>query len=114
MAVSVTQSSASIGTSEYFLKSASTTATYQTTDTQIGCIINFKNMAAGDEYQVAVYEKSDGTNAEAFYKFNVVGAQSPTAVALPNFILGVGWEIGVKKIAGTDRTIYWVLAEVTA
>lgn len=110
-AITLTQDSATIGTTEYFLASDSTTATYQTTDVVLQVFLDFGAMAAGDEYEIKFYEKVDGTNAEVFYKASILGAQSKMWVS-PSFILGVGWEVSLDKIAGTDRTIPWTLAKI--
>lgn len=110
-AITLTQDSATIGSSEYFLASDSTTATYQTTDVVLQVYLDLGALAAGDEYKIKIYEKVDGTNAECIYEATVMGAQSKMWVS-PSFILGVGWEVGVDKIAGTDRAIPWTLAKI--
>src|SRR5688572_25451103 len=110
-AITLTQDSATIGTTEYFLASDSTTATYQTSDVILQVYLDFGAMAAGDEYKIKFYEKADGTNAECFYEATVVGAQSLIWVS-PAFVLGAGWEVSVDKIAGTDRLIPWTLAKI--
>lgn len=110
-AITLTQSSATIGTSEYFLASASTVATYQTADVILQVYLDFGALTAAEEYDVRIYEKVDGTNAETFYYAKVQGVQSFMWVS-PAFVLGVGWEVSVKKIAGTDRSILWTLAKI--
>lgn len=109
--ITLTQDSATIGTTEYFLASDSTTATYQTSDVILQVYLDFGAMTATEEYQIKIYEKVDGTNAEVFYQANLIGAQSRMWVS-PSFILGVGWEVSLKKIAGTDRAIPWTLAKI--
>lgn len=110
-AITMTQDSASISTTEYFLASDSTTATYQTTDVVLQVYLDLGAMAAGDEYEIKIYEKVDGTNAEVIYRATLNGAQSQMWVS-PAFILGVGWEVSLDKLAGTDRTIPWTLAKI--
>lgn len=110
-AITLTQDSATIGTTEYFLASDSTTATYQTTDVVLQVFLDFGAMAAGDQYLIKFYEKVDGTNAECFYQAYVDGVQSQMWVS-PSFILGVGWEVSLDKISGTDRSIPWTLAKI--
>lgn len=112
MAITITNGNASISTTEYFLASASTTATYQTTDVILQVFLDLNAMAAGDEYLIKFYEKTDGTNARPFYQATLVGAQSELWVS-PAFVVGNGWEVGVDKIAGTDRTIYWSLCKIS-
>lgn len=104
--------SATIGTTEYFLASDSTTATYQTADCILQAQIDLTAMAAGDQYEIKVYEKVDGTNVKAIYRSTLTGAQTDAFVA-PSFLVGNGWEVSVKKLAGTDRSIKWSLNRVT-
>ena len=112
MAITITNDSATIGATEYFLASDSTTATYQTTDAILQVFLDVNAMAAGDEYLVKFYEKTDGTNARPFYQATLVGAQSELWTS-PAFVVGNGWEVGVDKIAGTDRLIYWSLCKIS-
>lgn len=111
-AITLTTNSATISTSEYFLASNSTTATYQTSDVILQAEIDLAAMTATETYQITIYEKVDGTNVKTIYgPVILIGAQARAFVA-PAFIVGNGWEVGVKKIAGTDRAIPWTLAKV--
>lgn len=112
MAITITNDSASIGSTEYFLFGDSTTASYQTTDAVLQVFIDFVNMAAGDEYLVTIYEGAEGTNARTLYKATFVGAQTELWSS-PAFIVGNKYEVSVDKIAGTDRTILWSLRTIT-
>lgn len=109
--LTLTDNSASIGSTEFFLASNSTTQTAQTTQCLLQVWIDFANMAAGDRYVVRVYEKVNGagaTQALAMPERIVDGAQGGPLV-LPITLVGNGWDIGVAKLAGTDRTINWSL-----
>lgn len=110
-AITLTTDSATIGTTEYFLASDSTTATYQTADVVLQVYLDVNAMAAGDEFLIQFYEKIDGTNVRRYYFATLVGAQSEQWVS-PAFIVGNGWEVSVKKITGTDRSIPWTLAKI--
>lgn len=113
MAITYTNDSASIGTTEYGLASDSTTITYQTTDGVYQAFIDFSNMAAGDQYRVRLYEKYDsGGTARLVEEWILTGVQSKPMFATPAFTLGEGWEFTVTKLAGTDRTIYWSLRKI--
>jgi hypothetical protein len=109
VALTVTTDSATIGTTEYFLKSDSTTATYQTTDIVLQAMLDLTNMVAGDSYDIKFYEKADGTNARVFYQATVTGAQSPVVWVSPCFIVAVGWDVSMDRTAGSDRSIGWTL-----
>lgn len=106
--------SATISTTEYFLASDSTSASYQTTDCIMQAQIDFSAMVAGDAYEIRVYEKVDGSNAKLLFPVaTLVGAQS-NAYTVPAVIVGSGWEVSVKRTAGSDRSIKWTINRVTA
>lgn len=108
------ESSASIGTTEYSCPAATTSGvpTSQTTDGIYQGFLDFAAMAAGDQYEVKVYEKvTSGGTQRTLLTSVLTGAQSGPYV-LPSLILMHGWDITVKKLAGTDRTIYWSIRKV--
>jgi hypothetical protein len=105
--------SATIGTAERFLASNSTTATYQTDDGVYQLFIDFNNVAAGDIFQVRVYEKvTSGGAADVVYIDNVTGPLDSPHYASPSLIFLHGWEFSLTKIAGTDRVIPWSIRKV--
>ncbi len=112
MAIAITADFATIGTTEYFLASDSTTATYQTDDLVLQCFIEFNNMAAGDEYKVKLYTKVNAGTATPVYEWTLQGSQS-AIFATPAVVVGEGWEVSVTKVSGTDRSIAWSLRKVT-
>lgn len=105
--------SASIGSTEYFLASDSTSASYQTTDCIMQAQIDFSAMTAAEQYEVRVYEKIDGTNARLLFPVATLTGVQSNAYVIPAVIVGSGWEVSVKKIAGTDRTIAWTINKAT-
>jgi len=107
MTIAITSNSATIGTTEYYLASNSTSKTSQTLDCMLEVFIDFAAMTATEEYQVKMYEKIN-TVERVLWTTNVRGVQSAPLVA-PSLIVGEGWEVSVKKIAGTDRSIAWSL-----
>lgn len=112
MAISITNNSASISTTEYFLFANSTTASYQTTDAILQVVIDFVNMVAGDEYLVTIYEGAEGTNARTLYKSTVIGVQTELWCS-PAFVVGNKYEVSVDLIAGSARTVLWSLRTVS-
>lgn len=112
MAITITNDSASISTTEYFLFGDSTTASYQTTDAILQVVIDFVNMIAGDEYLVKIYEGAEGTNARVLYQATLVGAQTELFVS-PAFVVGNKYEVSVDLIAGSARTVLWSLRTIT-
>lgn len=107
------ENSASISTTEYSLPNNSTTLTPITVDGVYQAFIDVANMAAGDQYELKVYEKvtSGGTQRLAD-TFILTGAQSKPCFVLPSLIFLHGWDITLKRLAGSDRTIGWSIRQV--
>ncbi len=112
MAITITSDAATIGTTEYFLASDSTTATYQTSDVIAQFYIDFANMVAGDQYRVKVVEKINASTPRTIFEQTLSGVQASPCVT-PSLILGEGWECSVQKISGTDRSIAWSIRTVS-
>lgn len=105
--------SATIGTTVYYLASASTTATPQTTDGVYQLFIDLENLAAGDIVQVCCWEKV--TAAGSFEKVwidNVTGPLDSPHYVTPSLVLMHGWEFSLAKITGTDRTLSWSIRKI--
>lgn len=114
MAISFTNDSASISTTEYSLPADGAGPTAQTDDCVLQVFIDFGNMIAGDIYQVRLYEKYAGAGTQRLVDEWVLnGVQSKPMFVIPSVILGEGWDVTVDRIAGADRTIYWSLRKVT-
>lgn len=104
---------ATISSTEYSLVSNSTTLASNTDDGVYQVFVDLGNMAAGDEYEIAVKEKVIAANSQDIvFKANVVGAQGSPAWVTPSLIFMHGWDVTVKKIAGTDRSISWSIRKV--
>jgi|SRR3990172_290918 len=114
MTISFVNDSATISTTEYSLPADTTTGvpTSQTDDCIFSAIIGFQNMIAGDQYEIKLYE-SDGTAQGLIGTWVITGAQSMPKFSLPSHILGAGWDLTVKRLTGSDRTISWSLRKVT-
>lgn len=113
MAITYTNNSASISTTEWSLPGNAAGPTSQTTDGVFQVFIDFANMAAGDQYRIRLYEKYDaGGTQRLVEEWILTGAQSKPLLTMPTFILGEGWDVTVTKLAGTDRTIYWSIRKV--
>ena len=114
MTITITNDSAIISTTEYSLPADTTTGvpTSQTDDAIIQILIGFQNMVAGDQYEVKYYE-SDGTTQGLVATWILAGAQALPKFLVPSVIFGVGWDITVKRLAGSDRTVSWSIRKVT-
>jgi len=98
---------ASVSTTEISIPTGTTysSGSPQTTDYTIQVWLDMFNMAAGDQYQIRVYEKAiSGGTQRVVYEAILTGAQSKMFV-LPALMVLHGWDVTVKKLAGTDRTI---------
>lgn len=106
MALTITSDAATISTTEYSLNADSTTLAADTNDYAVQAYIDFANMAAGDQYEIRVLEKINAGSQLPIYTATVTGVQTEPFVT-PSLILGEGWDVTVKKLAGTDRSIAW-------
>ena len=114
MAITITTDSATISTTEYFLASDSTTATYQTADCYLYVFLDLSNLAGGDTFVVKFYEKTNGGTARKYMStLTYSGVQDPPTVKIDGGVVGEGWEIGIAKTAGTDRVVAWSLRTVS-
>ncbi len=112
MAITITTDSATIGTTEYFLASDSTTATYQTSDCAVQLFLDLSALTASETYVLSWYEKINGGTARVFSTTTFTGVQSPAHYASLTYVVGEGWEVSLDKTAGTDRAIAWSLRTV--
>ena len=107
------QNSGTIGATEFFLASNSTTKTDQTTDGVYQLWLDLNAMAAGDTFRLTLYERiSSGGTTRSCDEWTFTGAQTNPMAVTPSFILMHGWEFSLKKIAGTDRSIAWSIRQI--
>lgn len=115
MAITFTNGNATISTAEYSLPAATTSGvpTSQTADGVYQCWIDFGAMVAGDQYQIRVYEKTDGAGTQRLVdEWILTGPQAKPMFVIPSLILGEGWDITVDRLAGSDRAIRWSIRSV--
>lgn len=113
IAESFTGTAITISTTEFSLTNGSTAIATQTAKGHYAVYIDLTNMAAGDEYEVAIMEKvRSGGTARRVIIGRFVGAQ-PDPFMSPSFPLFWGWDFTLKKIAGTDRAFDWSVRGVT-
>jgi hypothetical protein len=111
MATTITADSASISTTEYFINADSTSAEVNTDNMSVSFHLGLENMVAGDQYQIIFYEKAHGS-ATKRAMFTAVATGVSEDFVCPAIRVSNGWDIGVKRLAGSDRTIYWTIYEV--
>lgn len=116
MAFSRTESSASITTTERSLPADTTTGvpTSQTTECYIQIWLDLSALAAADQFELKVYEKVQSAGTQRVVQNWVfTGVQGVPIFVAPGLHVANGYDITLKKIAGTDRTINWSLRKVT-
>lgn len=105
-------SSGSIGTTEHSLVNDSGTIATDTTDGVYQVFLDLSAMQAGDQYQILIYEKvTSGGSQRVIYSSIVTGTMAPTWVS-PSLVLMNGWDVSLKKLAGTDRSLAWSIRQV--
>jgi len=107
--------SASISTTEYSLPRNTTydSGQPQTDDGVYQIFIDLGAMAAGDQYEIKVYEKvTSGGTQRLIDTWITTGAQASPAFLISSMILMNGWDVTMKRLAGTDRTIGWSIRKV--
>ncbi len=101
-----------VGTTEH---SMTTDTSGPDTDTNAGvyqAFLDLNALATGDEFEFKVYEKvRTGDTQRAVFSCRFAHAQSTPVWASPSLILGVGWDMTLKKISGTDRAINWRISK---
>ncbi len=103
---------ATISTTEYSLVNNSTTLASITDDGVYQVFVDLFNLAVGDEYEIKIKEKvtSGGTQRTLYTAYQDGDIDEPFVT--PSLILLHGWDVTMKKIAGTDRLISWSIRKV--
>jgi hypothetical protein len=105
--------SETVGTTEWSLTTDTAGPDVETSDGVFQTLIDVNAMAAGDQFQVRVYEKVQASDTQrVMHEAILTGAQSQPIYTIPSLILMNGWDVTLKKVAGTDRTITWSIRKV--
>lgn len=105
-------SNATIGSSERSIVGDTTAGVplSSTTNAKVRVILDLAALAAGDEFTLTYYSKVDGGTQRAFEVVTLVGTYTTLYVG-PQIDLYDGWDITLKKVAGTDRAIRWAVIQ---
>lgn len=116
MAITVLyESSGTISTTEISLPNATTYAAGSaiTTDGIYQVFLDLSALAAGDQFELKLYEKVQAAGTQrTICIFNFVGVQAAPHTVLPTMIFMHGWDVTLKKVTGTDRSIAWSIRQV--
>lgn len=105
--------SASIGTTEYDLPSASTTVSAQTTDGIYQLFLDLNALTSTEEYRLRIYEKVQSSSTQRVVQEVIFsGAQAEPVYVTPSLLFLHGWTFTLKLNFGSPRTINWSIRSV--
>lgn len=98
--------SGTVGTAEFSFVSGNTTLQSDGTDGVYQFVLDVSALAAGDAFQITVYEKAlSSSSKRVAWQATLSGAQGLPVYLTPAFTLLHGWDVTAKKLSGTDRAI---------
>ena len=105
--------SETVSTTEWSMTTDSAGPDIETSDGVFQAFLDLNALVAGDEFEFKVYEKvQSGSTQRAVYSARFVGVQGQPNWTSPSLVLIHGWDMTLKKIAGTDRNIDWSIRKV--
>jgi len=103
-----------ISTTEHSMTTDTAGPDVDTTAGVYQAFIDLNALAAYDVFQFKCYEKSrTGDTQRAVFSAYFEGAQTDPIAVTPTLMLGVGWDMTLVKISGTDRVINWRISKAT-
>lgn len=114
MALVFTNGTATIGTTEYSLAQNAnySSGSPKTTVGYVFAFVDLSALTAAEQYQMRIYERVNAGTQRVFFEATVTGAQAQ-AYTFPMLLLGDGWDVTAKKLAGTDRSILFSVRQDT-
>lgn len=104
---------ATISTAEYSLVTPGTTLASDTTDGVFQVFVDFNALTITEEYELVVKEKATSAGTQRIImKAYIAGVQGSPIWVSPSLILVHGWDVTLKKMTGTDRSISWSIRQV--
>jgi hypothetical protein len=116
MPITIVDRAPTVGTSEYSVPGDTTSGvpTAQTDDCLLQVAVDWNAVAAGDSFALRVYEKATAAGTQRLVEeWVVVGPQSKPGQVTPGVVVCHGWDVTLKKLGGTDRSIPVSLRKVT-
>lgn len=108
-----TGSAVTVSTTELSLISGTVTLQTNATPGIYQLLLDCANMTSTESYELRVYEKAvAGGTKRVLHRALLSGVQATPIFVLPSLLLGVGWDITLDKLAGTDRTFDWSIRKV--
>lgn len=102
-----------VSTTEWSMTTDTSGPDTDTNDGVYQAVIDLSALAAGDVFEFKCYEKvlAASTQRLVFYA-QFANAQGTPVWASPSIILLHGWDMTLKKVSGTDRSIDWSIRKV--
>lgn len=96
-----------VGVTEYYLASASTTKTKQTSAGIYQLLLDVNALAKNDVFEVKVTEEARAADTveQVAMRATLWGVKTSKIWVSPALAMLNGWEFSLKKLAGTDRAI---------
>ncbi len=102
-----------VGTTEHSMTTDSSGPDVDTNAGLYQAFLDLNAVAAGDVFEFRIYEKvRTGDTQRLVASARFANAQAAPVWASPALVLGVGWDMTLKKISGTDRAINWRISKV--
>lgn len=102
-----------VSTTEWSMINDSSTIATNSTAGIYQAFVDLNALAAGDVFEFKCYEKArTGDTQRVVFSASFANAQGDPIFASPSLVLGVGWDMTLKKISGTDRLIVWRISKV--
>lgn len=113
LTISAYTGSTDIGTAEWSMVTDSAGPDVSTTVGVFQAYIDLSAMTAADQFKLAIYEKAiTGGTQRKVEEIVFTGVQAKPNAVTPSLMLGIGWDMTLIKVAGTDRSLPWRIAQV--
>jgi hypothetical protein len=99
-----------VTTTEHSMTTDTAGPDVETSQGAFQAILDVSALANGDAFEFRIYEKaiSGGTQRCLFYQvFSDAQGTDHANWPSPIILMGHGWDMTLKKLAGTDRSISW-------
>jgi len=104
---------ATIGTAENSCTTNTAGPDVETSDGVFQCFLELNALADGDIFEFRVYEKVlTGSTQRQALLVTITNAQVDAVMVIPSLILINGWDMTLKKVVGTDRSISWSIRKL--
>jgi hypothetical protein len=102
-----------VSTTEWSMTTDTSGPDADTTDGIYQAFVDLNALAAGDSFEFKAYEKVLSSSTQRLiYSARFVDVQTQPVWVSPTLVLGHGWDMTLKKLAGTDRAIDWRISKV--